>query len=89
MNVESSDTVWIVNNRKKLERCSPIDCRTSARQRFFLTQWRIQQQNSEKRQEFDNLGNDTKEIQKIFITIYLPVKVPRRLLNFSTGRCGA
>ena len=45
LNVESSDIVCIVNKRKKLERYSPIDCRTSAPQRFYLTQWRILQHN--------------------------------------------
>ena len=58
MNVVVSDTVWIVNKRNKSERYSPLDCRTSAPQRFFLTQWRILHQNSEKRQEFVTLGND-------------------------------
>ena len=51
--------LWIVNKRKKSERYSPIDCRTSAPQRFFLTQRRILQQNSEKRLEIVNSGNDT------------------------------
>ena len=38
MNVESTDIVWIINNRKKAERYSPIGCRTSAPQKFFLNE---------------------------------------------------
>ena len=43
LNVESTDIVWIVNKRKKSERYSPIDCRTSDPQRFSLAQFRILQ----------------------------------------------
>ena len=82
MNVKSPDIVWIVNKRKKSERYSPINCRTSVQQRFSLTQWKILQQNSEKHQEFGNLANDT-------MMQCLLDKMPQRLLNFSTSRCGA